>query len=115
MPSIIWFIVIGFGLLILLVFAIFFFKFAGLWIQCVTTKAGIGFLDLVGMHFRKVNPTVIVRAKIAAVQAGIPSNTKDFEAHFLAGGNVITVVRALIAADRANIELDYKMATGIDA
>ena len=113
-PAIVWIIAIGFGGLILLVFAIFFFKFAGLWIQSVTTKAGIGFIDLIGMHFRKVNPTLMVKAKIAAVQAGIPSNTKDFEAHYLAGGNVVTVVRALIAADRANIKLDYKMATGID-
>jgi len=44
-------------------FAVFFFKFAGLWIQSVTTKAGIGFIDLVGMHFRKVNPTVMVDVK----------------------------------------------------
>jgi uncharacterized protein YqfA (UPF0365 family) len=114
MNPVIWVVIIGFGLLMLLVFALFFFKFAGLWIQSVTTKAGIGFIDLIGMHFRKVNPTLMVKAKIAAVQAGIPSNTKDFEAHYLAGGNVVTVVRALIAADRANISLDYKMATGID-
>jgi uncharacterized protein YqfA (UPF0365 family) len=104
------------GGLVFLVVLAFVIKFAGLWIQSISTKAGIGLTDLVGMHFRKVRPDVIVRAKIAAVQAGLGhhTNTKDLEAHYLAGGNVVNVVRALIAADRANISLDYKMATGID-
>lgn len=91
-----------------------FLKFFPLWIRCVMTKAGIGLFDLIGMWMRRVNPSVIVNAKIMAVQAGIPTRTKDLEAHFLAGGNVPRVIRALIAADRANIPLDYKTATGID-
>jgi uncharacterized protein YqfA (UPF0365 family) len=93
---------------------VFFIKFAGLWIQSLMVDAKIGFLDLVAMYFRKVSPQIIVQAKIMGVQAGIPLVTKDLEAHYLAGGHVPDVVRALIAADRARIPLDFVTATGID-
>ena len=87
----------------------------GLWIQSVSTGAGIGIFDLVGMTFRKVNPNIIVRTKIMAVQAGLGEEagitTKALEAHYLAGGNVPNVIRAMIAANRADIDLDYKRAT----
>jgi uncharacterized protein YqfA (UPF0365 family) len=99
-------------------FAIFarYFRF---WIQSKTTGAGIGIFDLLGMTFRKVNPAVIVRSKIMAVQAGLGEETgitsKALEAHYLAGGNVPLVVRSIIAASKARIlELDYKLATAID-
>src|SRR6185437_1144556 len=69
--------------------------------------------------FRKVNPTVIVRSKIMAVQAGLGESTgitsKALEAHYLAGGNVPLVIRAIIAANKAKtIDLDFKLATAID-
>lgn len=107
--------VIVVGLVMLAVFA----KFFRLWIQCKTTGAGIGILDLLGMSFRKVRPDVIVRAKIMAVQAGITDSdgvtSKALEAHFLAGGNVNQVIRALIAARHAKMnELDFRLATAID-
>ena len=54
----------------LALFAVF-ARYFRLWIQSVTTGAGVGFLDLLRMTFRKVNPTVITRSKIMAVQAGI--------------------------------------------
>jgi uncharacterized protein YqfA (UPF0365 family) len=71
------------------------------------------------MTFRKVNPTVIVRSKIMAVQAGLGEDTgitsKALEAHYLAGGRVPLVIRAIIAANKAKtIRLDYKLATAID-
>jgi uncharacterized protein YqfA (UPF0365 family) len=85
----------------------------------VTTRASIGIFDLLGMTFRKVNPTVIVRSKIMAVQAGLGESTgitsKALEAHYLAGGNVPLVIRAIIAANKAKIaNLDFKRATAID-
>lgn len=103
------------GIVILAVFA----RYFRLWIQSVTTGANIGILDLLGMTFRKVNPTVIVRSKIMAVQAGLGDATgmtsKALEAHYLAGGNVPLVVRAIIAANKAKtIALDFKLATAID-
>jgi len=88
------------------------------WIQSKTTGAGISIFDLVGMTFRKVSPGVIVRSKIMAVQAGISERdgvtSKGLEAHYLAGGNVPLVIRALIAARKAKIELDFKLAAAID-
>lgn len=93
---------------------IFFVKFFNLWIQAKMTGAGVGLLDLIGMWFRKVNATIIVRAMIMAKQAGIPVETKGLESHYLAGGNVPNVIQALIAANRADITLTYKRATAID-
>jgi uncharacterized protein YqfA (UPF0365 family) len=101
---------------------VFFFIFARyfrLYIQSVTTGARIGIFDLLGMTFRKVNPTVITRCKIMAVQAGLGEETgitsKALEAHYLAGGNVPLVIRAIIAANKAKtIDLDFKLATAID-
>lgn len=103
---------------VMIVFAVF-ARYFRLWIQSVTTGARIGILDLLGMTFRKVNPTVIVRSKIMAVQAGIGDDTgvtsKALEAHYLAGGNVPLVIRALIAAQKAKIlDLNFKLATAID-
>ena len=94
-------------------------RFFRLWIQSVTTGAGISIFDLLRMYFRKVNPTVIVRSKIMAVQAGLYDSegvtTKALEAHYLAGGNVPLVIRSMIAARKAKIiDLDFKRSTAID-
>lgn len=112
---------LGTAFILLVLFFIAFFIFArffGLWIQSVTTGAGVGILDLIGMKFRKVDAMVIVRSKIMAVQAGLDSkeiSCKALEAHYLAGGNVPLVVCAMIAARKAKIiSLDYKLATAID-
>jgi uncharacterized protein YqfA (UPF0365 family) len=110
---------IGAGLLALLVVFAVFARYFRLWIQSVTTGARIGIFDLLGMTFRKVNPTVIVRSKIMAVQAGLTDETgitsKSLEAHYLAGGNVPLVIRSIIAAKKAKtIDLDFKLATAID-
>ena len=95
-----------------------FIRYFRLWIQSKTTGAGIGIFDLLGMTFRKVNPAVIVRSKIMAVQAGISDRdgvtSRGLEAHYLAGGNVPLVIRALIAARKAKLELDFKLAAAID-
>lgn len=102
---------------VLIFFAVF-ARYIGLWIQCYMTNAGISFLQLVLMTIRRVNPTVIVRAKITAVQAGLteiyPISTRDLESHYLAGGNVPNVIRSLVAAHRANIDLDWQTAQAID-
>ena len=94
-------------------------RYFRLWIQSVTTGARIGIFDLLGMTFRKVDPRVIVRSKIMAVQAGLGEETGitsgSLEAHYLAGGNVPLVIRALIAANKAKIvDLNFKLATAID-
>lgn len=99
------------------VFAVFLSYFRW-WIQAFSTKAKVSFFDLIGMSFRKVKPSVIVPSKIMAVQAGLKDEeltTKALEAHYLAGGNVPMVVRALIAANKAKtIKLSFREATAID-
>jgi len=102
------------GLLVVFILLLIFLKFFKLWIQAYFSGAKISLFDLVGMWLRKVNANVIVHGKIAMVQAGLPIETKDMEAHYLAGGNVTTVVRSLIAADRARIKLDFPTAAAID-
>ncbi len=110
----------GFAAIIaIVVFLAIVSRYARLWIQSVTTGAGIGIFDLLRMTFRKVNPTVILRTKIMAVKAGLDDDeeltTKALEAHYLAGGNVPLVIRAMIAARKAKIvTLGYKQATAID-
>jgi len=106
--------VIAVGSFLLLVVLVLIAKYLNLWIQCITTDAKISIFRLVAMSLRKVSPAVIVRNKIVLVQAGLEVETRWLEAHYLAGGNVPNVVRALVAADRAGIPLIFKKAAGID-
>ena len=89
-------------------------KFARLWLQAYFSRADVKLSELIGMWLRKVDARTIVLSKITAVQAGLAVTTKDLESHYLAGGRVPNVVRALIAANRANIELSLQTATAID-
>jgi len=94
---------------------LFYFIPVGLWFQAIVSNVKISLLQLIFMRWRKVPPSVIVRAMIEAHKAGIKSvQRNDLEAHYLAGGNVERVVHALVSASKANISLDFKMATAID-
>lgn len=103
---------------VLLIFFFVFARYFGLWIQSKLTRADISFFNLLGMTFRKVNTRAIVRSKIMATQAGLsdPEMTSEaLEAHYLAGGNVQQVIRALIAAKKAKtISLTFREASAID-
>jgi uncharacterized protein YqfA (UPF0365 family) len=96
------------------VFILLFLKFFRLWLQAKLSRADVKFTELIGMWLRKVDIRTIVIGKITAIQAGLTLTTQDLESHYLAGGRVPNVVRALIAANRANIELTLKTATAID-
>ena len=74
-----------------------------LWLQALVSGAKVGILNIVFMRFRKVPPKLIVESKIMAVKAGLDISTNNLESHFLAGGDVTRVVKALIAADKANM------------
>ena len=100
--------------LVVLVFVGIFLRFFNLWLQALMSNAHVGFFSLLGMWLRKVNPSIIVQARIMAVKAGLPLETDMLEAHYLARGNVGNVVRALIAASKANIPLTFQKATAID-
>ena len=86
-----------------------------LWLSARVSGVNISLIQLFLMRIRKVPPTVIVSGMIEAHKAGLSSITRDeLEAHYLAGGHVERVVHALVSAAKANIELDFKMASAID-
>ena len=66
------------------------------------------------MRLRKVPPSIVVNAMINSTKSGLNITTNEIETHYLAGGNVNNVIKALISADKANIPLTFKMATAID-
>lgn len=106
--------VIGLALLMVL------FNYGQQWFQAYMSGADISLFSLIGMSFRQVNSRLIVKAKIMAVQSGLSIDrrsgisTQRLEAHFLAGGNVMAVTHAIIAAQRAGIDLDFDRASAID-
>ncbi len=100
--------------IIFLIFAVVIISFFRLWLRALLSKASVSFSSLVGMSLRKVNPNVIVDSRIMAVKAGLNISTDELETHYLASGNVVRVVQALIAASKANIQLTFQQATAID-
>jgi uncharacterized protein YqfA (UPF0365 family) len=106
--------VVGVVLIFLLIFFFLFFNFINLYIQALVSGARVGFLDLFGMWLRKINPNLIVAARIQATRAGLDITQQEMESHVLAGGNLMRVITAMIAANKANIELGWKTATAID-
>ncbi len=104
---------VGIGVLILL-WLIFYLIPIGLWFNALVSGVRISLLQLVLMRWRKIPPGIIVNSMIAATKAGLIVKRDDLEAHFLAGGRLKPVIQALISADKANIELSFKMATAID-
>lgn len=90
-------------------------RFIGLWFQAFVSGTPISLFNIIGMSLRKIPPRIIVNAHINAHKAGLLDiKVADLETHYLAGGRVIDVVAALIAAQKANISLDWKRATAID-
>ncbi|MEI6164583.1 MAG: flotillin-like protein FloA [Planctomycetota bacterium] len=102
--------------LIALMFVILIFSYGQIWFQAYWSKARVTFAELVGMSLRQVNARTIVQATIMATQAGLGRDitTRKLEAHYLAGGDVPRLIRALIAAHRADLDLDFDRACAID-
>lgn len=90
-------------------------KFISLWFQAFVSGTPIPFFNIIGMSLRKIPPRIIVNARINSFKAGLKGITvSDLETHYLAGGHVTDVVSAMIAADKANIDLDWRRSTAID-
>ncbi|WP_456425996.1 flotillin-like protein FloA [Rhodocaloribacter sp.] len=108
----------GLLVIVLIVLGLMIFMYfvpLGLWVTAFFSGVRLKLLrDLVGMRLRKVPPHLIVRPLITAHKAGIYVGTPELEAHYLAGGHVENVIRALISADKANIELNFERAAAID-
>ncbi|HMT66324.1 MAG TPA: flotillin-like protein FloA [Bacteroidales bacterium] len=107
------YVIIIIGAIILLWILLYFIPI-GLWFQALVSGVRISLLQLIFMRWRKVPPPIIVRAMIEADKAGLKLNRDELEAHYLAGGHVAQVVHALVSANKANIDLSFKMATAID-
>ena len=89
-------------------------SFFSVWLRAWLAGAYVGFTELVAMRLRQVPYGVVVDARITAKKAGIDISINDIEAHFLAGGNIVPTVQALIAAQKASIKLDWQRACAID-
>jgi len=100
------------GLIVLWI--LLYFVPIGLWFSALVSGVHISLLQLILMRWRKVPPRVIVNAMIEGTKAGLVLNRNELEAHYLAGGRVAQVVHALVSAGKANIDLNFKMATAID-
>ena len=102
------------GILGLLIVLFFIFVPIGLWISSLAANVKISIFNLIGMKLRRVVPSRIVLPLIKARKAGMNLGVNQLEAHYLAGGNVDNVVNALIASERAGIELPFEKAAAID-
>src|SRR5712691_11325583 len=113
-----WYIagIVGLAILVLVgvIVLVIFFKFIGLFVQCWLTGAQVSILDLLWMKLRNVDYGMIVRQKIALVQANVKIATQELEAHYLSRGNVPKTAAAVIAAHKASIDLPWKTAAAID-
>ncbi|MCL2852302.1 MAG: flotillin-like protein FloA [Defluviitaleaceae bacterium] len=105
------FVVLSVLLLVLLFFS---FVPVGLWISAISAGVRVSILSLIGMRLRRVSPHRIVRPLIRVTKANLPVPINQLESHYLTGGNVDSVVNAIIAAQRANLELPFERAAAID-
>jgi uncharacterized protein YqfA (UPF0365 family) len=113
-PTVILIVAIVIVALVCLVLAVFIGQYISLWFQAKLSGASVGIVQLIAMRFRKVDPRTIVFSRIRAIKSGLQISSDQLETHYLAGGRVPTVVTALIAADRAKIELPWDVACAID-
>ena len=90
------------------------FSFFSVWLRSRLAGAPVSMLNLVAMRLRQVPYALIVDVRIRATKAGIEMTIDEVEAQFLAGGNVLACVHALIAAKKAGIELDWSRTCAID-
>lgn len=98
------------------VLLLLFFVFVpvGLWVSAIAAGVRISVFNLIGMKLRRVKPAKIVFPLIKATKAGLTLTANQLEAHYLAGGDVDNVVNALIAAQRAEIDMSFERASAID-
>lgn len=108
-----WFLIVVIGLPILIIGGIV-LSFFSVWLRAWLAGAYVGIVTLVAMRLRQVPYGLVVDARITAKKAGVDISIDDIEAHFLAGGNVVPTIQALIAAQKAGIELSWNRACAID-
>src|ERR1044072_7430679 len=90
------------------------FSLIGAWVKALFNNASVPMSKLVALKFASIPYGLIVAARITAVRAGIEVNADQIASHYQAGGNVVPTVQALIAAQKAGIELGWDRACAID-
>lgn len=105
------FIIIG---SVIALFVLFYILPVNLWFTAQLSGVKINLMNLVLMRLRRVPPSLVVNAMITSTKAGLNLTSNDIETHYLAGGHVNNVIKSLISADKANIPLNFKLATAID-
>jgi len=105
-----------FMLVVIIILLSIFFNFVpvGLWITAISSGVNVSVASLIGMRLRRVSPARIIHPMIKGTKAGLDLNINQLESHLLSGGKVDSVVDALIAAHRANLELSFERAAAID-
>lgn len=105
-----------FVLVVVIIFISIFLNFVpvGLWITAISSGVNVSVISLIGMRLRRVSPARIIHPMIKGTKAGLDLNINQLESHLLSGGKVDSVVDALIAAHRANLELTFERAAAID-
>jgi uncharacterized protein YqfA (UPF0365 family) len=107
-------ILLAIGAILLFLFVFLYFVPIGLWFTALVSGVRVSIVQLILMRIRKVPPSLIINAQINSVKAGLPTGINELETHYMAGGNVNNVIKALISADKANIPLDFNLAAAID-
>ncbi|PTY40245.1 flotillin-like protein FloA [Brachyspira hampsonii] len=105
---------VGIVVILILIFIFLHFFPMGLWITALFSGVRINMITLITMRLRRVNPSLIVLNQIKLWKAGLKIGTNELEAHYLAGGNPTAVADALIAADKASLDLNFERAAAID-
>jgi len=114
MPAELYFLIVVLAVIAMILLGIV-GKYISLWFQAFVSGTPISLFNIIGMSLRKIPPKIIVNARINAFKAGLKQiMVSDLETHYLAGGRVLEVIAAMIAADKANIPLDWRQATAID-
>ena len=101
------------GLVLLVLFLIILYLF-NTWLKALLAKAPVSFASLVAMRLRGAPFSLIVDARITASKAGIELSTDELESHYLAQGNLLPTVHAMIAAKEANMNLRWEQACALD-
>jgi len=112
--NVFYIVLVGIALLVLLVLFLIILNFFNTWLKAFLAKAHVSFPNLVAMRLRGVPTNMIVDARITAAKAGMMLSTDDLESHYLAEGNLLPTVRALVAASKANISLNWEQACASD-
>ena len=89
-------------------------SFINTWLKALLAGAPVSMLTLIAMRLRGVPYGMIVDSRIMAVKAGLDLTINQLEEHYLAEGSLIPTIQALIAAEKAGMDLTWKQACAID-